>query len=102
MGHVRAWLPQGIWIDFFTGRVYDGLKGRMLDLYRNDYEFQESITTVVTKYTAFNEVINRVEKDGGTIPADGATAEDGADAEGTEGTEGTDESTDEGEGSGEE
>jgi hypothetical protein len=37
MGHVRAWLPQGIWTDFFTGRVYDGLKGRMLDLYRNDY-----------------------------------------------------------------
>ena len=37
MGHVRAWLPQGIWTDFFTGRVYDGLEGRMLDLYRNDY-----------------------------------------------------------------
>ena len=37
MGHVRAWLPQGIWTDFFTGRVYDGLGGRMLDLYRNDY-----------------------------------------------------------------
>ena len=36
MGHVRAWLPQGIWTDFFTGRVYDGLDGRMLDLYRND------------------------------------------------------------------
>ena len=36
MGHVRAWLPQGIWTDFFTGRVYDGLGGRMLDLYRND------------------------------------------------------------------
>jgi len=37
MGHVKAWLPQGIWTDFFTGRVYDGLGGRMLDLYRNDY-----------------------------------------------------------------
>lgn len=37
MGHVRAWIPQGIWTDFFTGRVYDGLSGRMLDLYRNDY-----------------------------------------------------------------
>ena len=37
MGHVRAWLPQGLWTDFFTGRVYDGLGGRMLDLYRNDY-----------------------------------------------------------------
>ena len=37
MGHVRAWLPQGIWTDFFTGRVYDGLGGRMLDLYRNDF-----------------------------------------------------------------
>ncbi|MBQ2931625.1 MAG: hypothetical protein IJE62_02120 [Clostridia bacterium] len=37
MGHVREWLPQGIWIDFFTGRIYDGLGGRMLDLYRNDY-----------------------------------------------------------------
>ena len=36
MGHVKAWLPQGIWTDFFTGRVYDGLGGRMLDLYRND------------------------------------------------------------------
>lgn len=37
MGHVRAWIPQGIWTDFFTGRVYDGLGGRMFDLYRNDY-----------------------------------------------------------------
>ena len=37
MGHVRAWLPHGLWTDFFTGRVYDGLGGRMLDLYRNDY-----------------------------------------------------------------
>ncbi len=37
MGHVKAWLPKGIWTDFFTGRVYNGLNGRMLDLYRNDY-----------------------------------------------------------------
>ena len=37
MGHVKTWLPDGIWTDFFTGRVYDGLGGRMLDMYRNDY-----------------------------------------------------------------
>ncbi|MBO5837629.1 MAG: DUF5110 domain-containing protein [Oscillospiraceae bacterium] len=36
LGHTRAWLPQGVWTDFFTGRVYDGLQGRMLDLYRDD------------------------------------------------------------------
>ncbi len=29
----KAWLPAGLWIDFFTGRVYDG--GRKLSLYRN-------------------------------------------------------------------
>jgi len=29
----KAWLPDGIWIDFFNGRVYDG--GRKLSLYRN-------------------------------------------------------------------
>ncbi|MEK5254009.1 TIM-barrel domain-containing protein [Paenibacillus sp. FSL F4-0125] len=29
----KAWLPKGIWIDFFNGRVYDG--GRKLSLYRN-------------------------------------------------------------------
>ena len=37
MGHVRTWLPKGIWTDFFTGMVYDGLGGRMLDMYRNAY-----------------------------------------------------------------
>ena len=37
MGHVKAWLPEGIWTDFFTGMVYDGLGGRMLDMYRNPY-----------------------------------------------------------------
>lgn len=37
MGHVKAWLPEGIWTDFFTGMVYDGLGGRMLDMYRNAY-----------------------------------------------------------------
>jgi alpha-glucosidase (family GH31 glycosyl hydrolase) len=34
-GKVRAWLPQGIWTDLFTGRVYDGKEGRYLDLYRD-------------------------------------------------------------------
>ncbi|QSF47887.1 DUF5110 domain-containing protein [Paenibacillus tianjinensis] len=29
----KAWLPEGRWIDFFSGRVYDG--GRSLALYRN-------------------------------------------------------------------
>lgn len=29
----KAWLPEGVWIDFFNGRVYDG--GRKLSLYRN-------------------------------------------------------------------
>ncbi|WP_379161659.1 TIM-barrel domain-containing protein [Paenibacillus sp. sgz5001063] len=29
----KAWLPEGVWIDFFSGRVYDG--GRRLSLYRN-------------------------------------------------------------------
>ncbi|MEF2966373.1 TIM-barrel domain-containing protein [Paenibacillus sp. M1] len=28
----RAWLPEGVWIDFFDGKVYDG--GRRLSLYR--------------------------------------------------------------------
>lgn len=28
----QAWLPEGVWIDFFDGRVYDG--GRRLSLYR--------------------------------------------------------------------
>ncbi|MCL6604186.1 MAG: glycoside hydrolase family 31 protein [Paenibacillus sp.] len=29
----KAWLPEGLWIDFFNGKVYDG--GRKLSLYRN-------------------------------------------------------------------
>jgi alpha-glucosidase (family GH31 glycosyl hydrolase) len=29
----KAWLPDGVWFDFFNGRVYDG--GRKLSLYRN-------------------------------------------------------------------
>jgi hypothetical protein len=29
---VRVWLPEGLWTDFFTGRVYKG--GRMLRMYR--------------------------------------------------------------------
>lgn len=29
----KAWLPQGIWFDFFNGRIYDGDK--RLSLYRN-------------------------------------------------------------------
>jgi hypothetical protein len=37
MGMVKAWIPEGIWTDFFTGTVYDGLRGRMLDLYRDAY-----------------------------------------------------------------
>ncbi len=28
----RAWLPEGIWIDFFNGLIYEG--GRTMDLYR--------------------------------------------------------------------
>ena len=31
MGRVDAWLPEGIWIDFFTGMVYDG--GRRLPVF---------------------------------------------------------------------
>lgn len=30
--HVTAWLPKGLWFDFFTGRVYEG--GRKVNLYR--------------------------------------------------------------------
>lgn len=33
MGSFRAWLPDGVWIDFFSGRVYTG--GRMLELWRD-------------------------------------------------------------------
>jgi alpha-glucosidase (family GH31 glycosyl hydrolase) len=32
LGRVRAWLPEGTWIDVFTGMVYQG--GRVLYLYR--------------------------------------------------------------------
>ena len=35
LGHVKVWLPKGIWTDFFTGAVYDGLKGRTYDMYRD-------------------------------------------------------------------
>ncbi|MBL4936444.1 DUF5110 domain-containing protein [Clostridium sp. YIM B02515] len=31
-GHVTAWLPKGLWFDFFTGRVYEG--ERNINLYR--------------------------------------------------------------------
>ncbi len=33
MGFFKAWLPEGIYYDFFTGRVYHG--GRKLNLYRD-------------------------------------------------------------------
>ncbi|GGA48156.1 glycoside hydrolase family 31 protein [Paenibacillus physcomitrellae] len=33
VAEVKAWLPEGRWIDFFKGRVYDG--GRKLSLYRD-------------------------------------------------------------------
>lgn len=32
MAEFRAWLPEGRWIDFFSGRIYDG--GRKMSLYR--------------------------------------------------------------------
>ena len=32
MGKARAWLPEGIWQDFFTGMIYRG--GRVMELYR--------------------------------------------------------------------
>ena len=32
LGKVKAWLPQGIWVDFFTGLVYRG--NREIELYR--------------------------------------------------------------------
>lgn len=32
LGHVKVWLPKGIWWDFFTGRVYEG--DQMMDMYR--------------------------------------------------------------------
>ncbi len=35
LGHVKAWLPEGTWTDFFTGAVYDGMKGRYYDMYRD-------------------------------------------------------------------
>lgn len=33
MGRGRAWLPEGIWQDFFTGMIYKG--GRVMELYRD-------------------------------------------------------------------
>ncbi len=33
MGRFAAWLPEGMWIDFFTGMTYTG--GRHIDLYRD-------------------------------------------------------------------
>ena len=33
MGFVKAWLPEGIYIDFFTGRIYEG--GRKIRLFRD-------------------------------------------------------------------
>ena len=35
IGKVRAWIPAGVWTDFFTGQVYQGLGGRWLDLHRS-------------------------------------------------------------------
>lgn len=32
LAHVTAWLPKGLWFDFFTGRVYEG--DRKINLYR--------------------------------------------------------------------
>lgn len=32
LARVKTWLPEGMWIDFFNGRVYEG--GRVLDVYR--------------------------------------------------------------------
>ena len=32
MGKTKAWLPQGLWVDFFTGLVYRG--GREIELFR--------------------------------------------------------------------
>ena len=32
LAKVMAWLPEGLWFDFFDGRVYDG--GRTMELYR--------------------------------------------------------------------
>lgn len=37
LGHVKVWLPKGIWTDFFTGATYDGMKGRTYDMYRDSY-----------------------------------------------------------------
>jgi len=35
MGKARVWLPKGQWYDFFTGRRYDGRKGRKIWAYRD-------------------------------------------------------------------
>ncbi|WP_035618429.1 glycoside hydrolase family 31 protein [Lacticigenium naphthae] len=32
MAHVKMWLPEGLWLDFFNGRVYEG--DRKLDMFR--------------------------------------------------------------------
>ena len=32
-GKVSVWLPEGLYMDFFTGMIYSG--GRMLDMYRD-------------------------------------------------------------------
>ncbi|SDC12502.1 Alpha-glucosidase, glycosyl hydrolase family GH31 [Marinilactibacillus psychrotolerans] len=32
LAQVKTWLPEGMWIDFFNGRMYEG--GRVLDVYR--------------------------------------------------------------------
>lgn len=32
-GHVSVWLPEGLWFDFFTGKVYDG--NRKINMYRD-------------------------------------------------------------------
>ncbi len=37
MGKVKVWLPEGTWIDFFTGVVYSG--GRSIDMYRDLHSF---------------------------------------------------------------
>ncbi len=35
VGKTKVWLPEGVWIDFFTGMVYRG--GRMLTMFRDIY-----------------------------------------------------------------
>lgn len=33
LGKVKVWVPEGTWIDFFTGMIYEG--GRQLEMYRD-------------------------------------------------------------------